>query len=165
MSYLAFAVLIGLFNYLVLTAAAANLSFPWTFTDRIDEFGMIAVLVGIAVNCLAAFVVYLLPDTLFEPVGKTRCLCLFFVIMMYSELYHTLSSLAFIVYWIVTQDGDTLAALKAFRTVAIIGFGFFAIRRGIGLSLDRSVAIVALSTLVAVVAAGAFFASGMWQIV
>ncbi len=163
-AYVTFAALIGAFTYYVLIGAAAGLDFPWTFTDRIDEFGILAVLVGIAVNCLAAFVVFLLPDTLFEPVGKTKALCLFFLIMIYAELYHTLTSLAFIGYWIVTQDAETLAALKALRTVAIVGFGLFAIRRGIGLSLDRSVSIVALSTLVTVTAAGAFFATGIWQV-
>ena len=163
-AYVAFAAIIGALTYYVLLGAAAGLDFPWTFTDRVDEFGIVAVMVGIAVNCLAAFVVFLLPDTLFEPVGKTRALCLFFLIMIYAEVYHTLTSLAFIVYWMATQDAETLAALKVLRTVAIVGFGLFAIRRGIGLSLDRSVAIVALSTLVTVVAAGTFFATGIWQI-
>lgn len=163
-AYVAFAALIGALTYYVLIGAAAGLDFPWTFTDRIDEFGFVAVLVGIAVNCLAAFVVFLLPDTLFEPVGKTKALSLFFLIMIYAELYHTLTSLALIGYWMATQDAETLAALKALRTVAIVGFGLFAIRRGIGLSFDRAMTIVALSTLVTVTAAGAFFATGIWQI-
>jgi len=164
LSFIEFGAIIGVFNQYILKGAVDHLGFPWSFTDRHDELGIVAVIIGVALNAFALFVFYLLPDRLFDPVGKTRALCLYFVVLMYSALFYTLTSGAFIFYWIAVQDADTLAALRMVRTVAIMAFALFAIRFGIGLSWGRAVAVMVLGMVLTFVTAAVYFATGIWQL-
>ena len=141
-----------------------HLGLPWAFTDRHDEFGVFGLIIGVVLNAFALLVFYLLPDRLFDPVGRTRALCLYFVVLMYAALFYTLTSSAFIVYWVAVQDAETLAALRMVRTVAIMAFALFAIRFGIGLSWGRSAAVLVIGTALTAVTAAVYFATGIWQI-
>jgi hypothetical protein len=163
LSYIEFGAIIKLFNEYVLKAAVANLRYPWAFQDRTADAGLLSILIASILSGLALFVVCLLPRQIFHPKGKIEVLSLLFVVSMYVDLYYTLTSTVFIVYWSVAGDAQTLAVISFLRTVAIQAFALCAIRFGLGLSWLAAVILFALSLVTMAVTALAFFATGVWR--
>jgi hypothetical protein len=164
LSYAEFGTAIAFFNEYILSKAITDLGFPWSFEDHSGEHGLLSMIVGALLSAFTLLAMRSLPDRLFQPVGKTKALCLLIIVVMYHDLYYVLTDSIFIVYWYFSQDPDVLRVVRFARMIGIQLFALCAIRFGIGLSWRRAMTLVAGILLLMLVTAVLFFSTGLWNL-